>query len=146
MRETDTNHCCLMSDSFVTDFHSSIELNVSSLSPLLDHRLLDMALNRQNVTINSFWKYHDQNSSLFSSCYFSVWWKKSAISNVYLGGCMITSKTIINIFWKNFLHSTGPFGVSPSKIFSKNFDFSLWGKQYIVSQKWDQNCEYTIII
>ena len=76
MRETDTNHCCLMSDSFVTDFHSSIELNVSSLSPLLDHRLLDMALNRQNVTINSFWKYHDQNSSLFSSCYFSVWSEK----------------------------------------------------------------------
>ena len=75
LRETDTNHCCLMSDSFVTDFHSSIELNVSSsLSPSrLDHRLLDMALNRQNVTINSFWKYHDQNSSLFSSsCYFSV--------------------------------------------------------------------------
>ena len=28
------------------------------VSPLLDHRLLDMALNRQNVHINSFWLDH----------------------------------------------------------------------------------------
>ena len=28
--------------------------------------------------------------------------KKSVIWKVYLGGCTITSKTKINVFWKNF--------------------------------------------
>lgn len=32
-----------------------------------------------------------------------------------LGGCMITSKTNINIFWKNFLHSGSPSGTLHSK-------------------------------
>ena len=37
LRETDTNHfCCLMSDSFVTDFHSSMGSPVNHVVKILD--------------------------------------------------------------------------------------------------------------
>ena len=34
-----------------------------------------------------------------------------------------------------------PFRHPPFEKISNNVDFSLWGKQCIVPQKWDQNCE-----
>ena len=46
-----------------------------------------------------------------------------------LGGCMITSKTKLNIFEKYFLHSSS--NLHP-KNFNRNVDFSLWGNQCIV--------------
>ena len=54
---------------------------------------------------------------------------------VRLGGFRITSKTKINIYWKNF-STPGPlWKLSIRKNFKKR-DFSLWGKQYIVLPKW----------
>ena len=51
--------------------------------------------------------------------------------------CTITSKTKINVFFKKILHSGVPFGYPPLEFFSKNVDFSLWGKQQcIVLLKW----------
>ena len=41
-----------------------------------------------------------------------------------LGGCMITSKTKINVLEK-FSHSAGPFEAAPFEKISKNVDFSL---------------------
>ena len=39
-----------------------------------------------------------------------------------------------------------PFRHPPFKKISNNVDFSLWGKQWIVPQKWDQNCEKSYIV
>ena len=54
--------------------------------------------------------------------------KKIPISNMCLGGCMITSKAKINIIW-NFFFTPSPLQ-RPSKW--QNVDISLRGKQCIV--------------
>ena len=49
--------------------------------------------------------------------------------------------------WCNFkcvfrwLHEKAKINIFWLEIFSKNIDFNLWGKQYIVPRKRDQNCE-----
>ena len=59
--------------------------------------------------------------------------EKIPISNVCSGGCTITSKTKINIFWYFFFTHPGLLasGTFHSKKFQKNLDFSLWGKQWL---------------
>ena len=36
---------------------------------------------------------------------------------------LFASKAKINVFWKNFHHSTGPFGVAPLEKISKHINF-----------------------
>ena len=49
------------------------------------------------------------------------------VEKCVLGGCMITSKTKINVFWNFFFAPLAPSGPLHSKKISKNVDFSLWG-------------------
>ena len=62
------------------------------------------------------------------------------VKKCVLGGYTITSKTKINVFWKKILTPLAPSDSTVRNVF-KNIDFSLWGKQWIVPRKWDQNCE-----
>ena len=54
----------------------------------------------------------------------------------YLGGCTITSKSKINVFWNFFSHRRPLQSSSVQFFFSKNIDFSLWDKQCILLRKW----------
>ena len=53
-----------------------------------------------------------------------------------LGGCTITSKKKVNVFWNFFFTPSLLRGSSTQFFFSKNIDFSLWGKHCIVLPKW----------
>ena len=73
-----------------------------------------------------------------------------------LGGCTITSKTKINIFWKEFSSLQGP---SIHLIKQKTVDFSLWGKQCCIvlakrtyfrslahSVQWNESCTKLVLL
>ena len=94
-------------------------------------------------SFNNWWyltmcDFHDFGLTFFLHNVFLHFWK---CHKCVLGGCTITSKTKINVFWNVFFTPLASSGPLHSKKISKNVDFSLWGKQCIVPRKWDKNCE-----
>ena len=64
------------------------------------HIVLEIEKNILDISIK-IWEYCRN----YIKAQWAKTWKKNPISDVCLCGCMLTSKTKINVFWKNFLHS-----------------------------------------
>ena len=63
------------------------------------------------------------------------------VKKCVLGGCTITSKTKINIFWNFFFTPLAPSGPLRSKKFQKTFILAFEANSALSHEKWDQNCE-----
>ena len=73
--------------------------------------------------------------------WFSWFWSHLKMSkNVF---CVVARlpQRLKSMFFEIFSSLRWPLRDSFVRKFSKNIDFSLWGKQCIVPRKWDQNCE-----